>query len=244
MLAFPIAFALSSLASLLWLVMDSPKGTEIEDSEREALLRWRFDAGLWSLLGGLLGARIIFVVGHTGYYSSNPFEILQLWQGGLSWSGAAVGAPLALYIYTSVTKRPYWNLADALAAPSALLALGLWVGCQLDHCAYGVKVQSGPMAIVSPDSFGVVLSRWPTQIVGAVCSGIILTGVVLLRDRLPRPGMLASLTLGLLAIMMLLLSLTRGDPVGAIWGLRLDTIGAATVLIAAVITLALRIRRE
>jgi hypothetical protein len=100
------------------------------------------------------------------------------------------------------------------------------------------------MAIVSPDSFGVVLSRWPTQIVGAVCSGIILTGVVLLRDRLPRPGMLASLTLGLLAIMMLLLSLTRGDPVGAIWGLRLDTIGAATVLIAAVITLALRIWRE
>lgn len=244
MLAFPIAFALSCLAGLLWLALDFPKGTGIEDSERDALLRGRFDAGLWSLLGGLLGARIIFVLGHPGYYGSNPLEILQIWQGGLSWSGAAVGALLALYIYTSVAKRSFWELADALAAPSALLALGLWIGCQFDHCAYGVRIQPGPMAIVSPDIFGVVVPRWPTQVVGAVCSGIILTGTVLLRNRLPKPGMLASLALALLAAMMLLLSLTRGDPVGAIWGLRLDTIGAAAILVAALAILALRVWRK
>jgi phosphatidylglycerol:prolipoprotein diacylglycerol transferase len=244
MLAFPVAFALSCLAGLLWLVMDSPKGSEIEDSGRDRLLRVRFDAGLWSLLGGLLGARIVFVLAHLGYYGSNPLEILQIWQGGLSWSGAAVGAPLALFVYTSVRKRPFWDLADALAAPSALLALGLWVGCQLDHCAYGVRVQSGSMAIVSPDIFGVVLPRWPTQLVGAVCSGLVLTGAVLLRDRLPRPGILASLTLALLAAIMLLLSLTRGDPVGAILGVRLDTIGAAAILVAALVALGLRVWRK
>ena len=36
----------------------------------------------------------------------------------------------------------------------------------------------------------------------------------------------------------------RGDPVGAIWGLRLDTLGAAVILVGSLVALALRIRRK
>jgi phosphatidylglycerol:prolipoprotein diacylglycerol transferase len=244
MLAFPIAFILSSLAGILWLAMTSPKGTVKDDPEQETALHGRFDAGLWALLGGLLGARLVFVLVHLGYYGSNPLEILYVWQGGLSWPGAAIGALLALYAYTQIMKSSFWELADALAGPVALLALGMWIGCQIDHCAYGVGVQPGTFAVNTADIFGVVLPRWPTQIVGAVCSAIILTGVVLLRERIPIPGMLAGLTLTLLAVVMLLLSLVRGDPVGAFWGLRLDTLGAVVILIAALSALALRIWRK
>lgn len=244
MLAFPIAFVLSTLVGFLWLAKIPLKGTVDDNPEQEAAVMARFDAGLWSLLGGLLGARFAFVLTHLGYYGSNPLGILQIWQGGLSWPGAAIGALLALYLHTQIMKRSFWDLADALAGPTVLLALGLWIGCQIDHCAYGVGVRSGPLAVVTADIFGVMIPRWPTQIAGAVFSALLLIGVVLLQDRFPHPGILASLTLALLAGMMLVLSLVRGDPVGAIWRLRLDTLGAAIILIAALVALVLRIRRK
>lgn len=243
--AFSIAIVLSSLVGFLWLAMTAPDGSEIEKSDQDAAVwRMRFDAGMWSLAGGILGARIVFVITHLGYYGSNPAQMLQIWKGGLSWSGAAAGALLALYLYARAAKRPFWELADALAAPTALLALGLWIGCQIDHCAYGVEIPSGPWAVVSADIFGVVKPRWPTQIVGAISSVILLSGVVLVRVHLPRSGILASLTLALLAVMMLLLSLVRGDPVGTICALRLDTLGALTIMVAALVALAWRVWRK
>lgn len=243
--AFTIALVLSCLAGILWLAKISPNGSEITKSNHVSTMPpVLFDAGLWSLLGGILGARIVFVFAHLGYYASNLAEILLIWEGGLSWAGAAVGSLMALYVYTLVAKRPFWVFADALAGPATLLSLGSWIGCQIDHCAYGVQVPMGPLAVVSADMFGVVVPRWPTQIIGVVFSAVLLAGVVLLRDRLPRSGVLASLTLALLAAMMLLLSLVRGDPVGAIQGLRLDTLGALIVMAAALVALTLRVWRK
>ncbi len=244
MTAFTIAFALSSLAGLLWLAWTSPNGRALEESEKEAAFRVRFDVGLWALAGGFLGARIVFVLAHLGYYAAHALEIIQIWQGGLSWTGAAAGALLALYLYTLVAKRSFWDLADALAAPAALLATGLWIGCLLDRCVYGVGGQTGPLAIVSADIFGVISPRWPTQVVGAVCSALILLATFLLRDRLPRSGLLASIALALSAALMMALSFTRGDPMGMLLGLRLDTLGSLAILAAALAGVSLRLWRK
>lgn len=244
MTAFAIAFALSSLVALLWLAWTSPNGKALAESVGEAVFRARFDAGLATLAGGLLGARIAFLLSHWSYYIAHPLEMVQIWQGGLSWPGAAAGALLALYLYSFITKRPFWDLADVLAGPAALLSTGLWIGCLIDGSAYGIGGQTGPLAIASADIFGVISPRWPTQAVGAACSALILLAVFLLRERLPRAGLLASIVLALLAVMMLALSLTRGDPVGMLWGLRLDTLGAALILAAALAGAALRIWRK
>jgi phosphatidylglycerol:prolipoprotein diacylglycerol transferase len=244
MTAFAIAFALSSLAGLLWLAWVSPSGKALEESKEETAFRVRFDVGLWTILGGFLGARIVYVIVHWGYFAAHPLEIIQIWQGGLSWPGAAAGALLTLYLYSFATKRSFWNLADALAAPGALLATGLWIGCLLDRCAYGVGGQTGPLAIVNADVFGVVSARWPTQAVGAGISALILIAVFLLRDRLPRSGLLASTVLALLAVIMTVLSFTRGDPMGMLFGLRLDTLGSLVILAVALAGTALRIWRK
>jgi len=242
--AFPLAFALSSLAGLLWLAWISPKVTVLEVAEEKTAFRVRIDAGLSALAGGLLGARIVFALAHLGYYAKHPLETLQFWKGGLSWPGSVIGAMLALVLYAVIKRRPFWILADALAAPAALLSIGLWIGCLADKCAYGVGGQSGSLAIMSADIFGVVARRWPTQAVGAACSALILLAAFLLRGRLPRSGLLASIVLALLAGTMLLLSLTRGDPVGMLWGARLDTWGSAVILAAALAGVGLRMWRK
>lgn len=244
MAAFPLAFALSSLAGLLWLAWISPNVTALEVTEEMTTIRVRFDAGLSALAGGLLGARIVFALAHWGYYAKHPLETLQFWKGGLSWPGSVAGALLALLLYVIITRRPFWILADTLVAPAALLSFGLWIGCLMDNCAYGVGGQSGSLAIMSADIFGVVSRRWPTQAVGAACSALILLAAFLLRGRLTRPGLLASIILALLAGTMLLLSLTRGDPVGMLWGARLDTWGSAVMLAAALAGVGLRMWRK
>ena len=244
MTAFAIAFALSSIAALLWLAWNPTNGKALADSKTEAAFRVRFDAGLVSLAGGFLGARITFLLSHWSYYTAHPLEMVQIWQGGLSWSGAAAGALLALYLYARITKHPFWDLADALAGPTALLSIGLWIGCLIDGSAYGIGGQTGSMAIASADIFGVISLRWPTLAVGASCSALILLGVFLLRDRLPRSGLLASIALALFSVLMLALSFTRGDPVGMLWGLRLDTLGSTVILAAALAGLVLRIWRK
>jgi phosphatidylglycerol:prolipoprotein diacylglycerol transferase len=230
--AFSIAFALSVLAGLFWLAWDSPKGEDLESSDDEHVFKARFDMGLSALAGGVIGARLAFVLVHWQYYTGQPTEILKFWQGGLSWFGAAVGALLSVLIYAIIAKRSFWNLIDNLAAPVALLSAALWIGCLVDGCVYGIGGQTGALAITSSDMFGVISPRWPTQIVGTAGSLLILLGVFLVRKRLSQPGLTASLVLILLAAMMLGLSFTRGDPVGLLWGLRLDMLGSGFIFIA------------
>jgi prolipoprotein diacylglyceryltransferase len=242
--AFSVALALSVLAGLFWLAWASPDRVRLGTLQDEHDFRVRFDMGLSVLVGGLIGARLAIVLAHWSYYIERPIEMLKFWQGGLSWSGAAVGGLLALVIFALVTKRSFWSLADHLAAPVAFLAAGLWIGCLVDGCAYGIGGLTGPLAITSSDMFGVVSARWPTQVVGAVCSLLILLGVFLLRTRLKQPGLMASLVLTLLATMMLALSFTRADPVGLLWGLRLDMLGSAFMLIAGLAGLIFRLTKK
>jgi phosphatidylglycerol:prolipoprotein diacylglycerol transferase len=242
--AFSIALALSVLSGLFWLAWASPEWVGLGTLQDEHDFRVRFDMGLSVLLGGLIGARLAFIIAHWSFYIGRPIEMLKFWQGGLSWSGAAIGGLLALVIFALVTKRSFWSLADHLAAPVAFLAAGLWIGCLVDGCAYGIGGQTGPLAITSSDMFGVISSRWPTQIVGAACSLLILLGVFLLRRWLKPPGLMASLVLTLLAAMMLALSFTRGDPVGLLWGLRLDMLGSGFILIAGLAGLIFRLTKQ
>lgn len=97
------------------------------------IIRWIFrrekkpegDPGtlLIYILGGtLIGARL----GHCFFYEpeyflSRPAEIIQIWQGGLSSHGGAIGILTALYFYTRKRPgQPFLWLLDRLVIPTAL----------------------------------------------------------------------------------------------------------------------------
>ena len=230
--AFPFIFTLGVMVSLLWLGLSGTnRGTVPRISTRGSLPDARIDAGLAALAVGLILARMGFVVLHWEYYASKPFEILWFWQGGLSWVSGALGAILGLGLFCLLTRHPFWSLADTLAMPGMVIALASWSGCLADGCAYGRALDSPLWASPTPDMFGARIPRWPTQMVGLVYSLLALVLLYWLAGLISKQGILACISLSLIAAGAFVLSFTRSDPIILLSGIRLDTLGSAAILL-------------
>jgi phosphatidylglycerol---prolipoprotein diacylglyceryl transferase len=202
---------------------------------------WRWlDLGLAGTVGGFVGARLLFVSANASYYLPHIDEVVQVWQGGLSWLGAPAGAWLGAWLYARRRREPLGPVFDALALPFGLLSLLAWGGCLAAGCAYGFQVSPGqlPDWFVSstPDIFGIVVPRFPTQALGLAWSVLSLLAIWGVRRgagaRWPA-GALGAYALSLASLGVFLLSFTRGDPAPMVAGYRNDVAGGALVLVAA-----------
>lgn len=96
-----------------------------------------YDLLLATALGGIVGARLFYVIGHWDYYSRNLGEIIQIHRGGLVFYGGLLLGVLAAVLVARIRKVPILKIADSLASP---LAIGMVVarnGCFLNGCSYG-----------------------------------------------------------------------------------------------------------
>ena len=230
--AFPFIFTMGVMVSLLWLGLSGTnRDSASRISTRTSLRVTRIDAGFAALAVGLITARIGFVILHWEYYASKPLEMLWFWQGGLSWVSGGLGAILGLGLFCIFTRLPFWLLADTLALPGMVIALASWSGCLADGCAYGRALDSPLWASPTPDMFGARIPRWPTQMVGVVYSLLALVILYWLASHVSKPGILACISLSMIAAGALALSFARSDPIMLLSGLRLDSWGSAAMLL-------------
>ena len=89
------------------------------------------DAGIWLILGTVIGARTLYVVEYwQDEFAQKPIsEIFMVHHGGLVYYGGFIGAALACIFYTRVAGITLWQFADVLA-PSIPLGYGRpnWCG--------------------------------------------------------------------------------------------------------------------
>ena len=79
-------------------------------------------AGMWSLLAGIVTARLAYIVAHLDSYSQDWWTALALWQGGFNeWAGMAVAAAV-LVVTLGINRTSGSTLAVMIA-----LALS-WAG--------------------------------------------------------------------------------------------------------------------
>ena len=91
-------------------------------------------ASLFALLGGLLGARIGYVIPrflhdgpHGAAFIERPLDILAIWQGGLAFFGGLLGGALAVILYVRLKQADIPAMADAVAPALPLAhAVGRW----------------------------------------------------------------------------------------------------------------------
>lgn len=84
-----------------------------------------FDLSFWLIVGGVLGARIWYVLLNIPYYSSNISEIFAINHGGISIQGAIAGGILTGLIYTKKHHLCFLKLADLF---SFVLPIGQSIG--------------------------------------------------------------------------------------------------------------------
>lgn len=109
------------------------------------------DALVPLLLGGILGARIFYVIFHGAEFSGVWLDTLKIWQGGLMWQGGFLGGIVALTIFVQRRKIPFLSLADAFAPAVALGQAVGRIGCLFAGCCYG-KICDLPWAITFHNS--------------------------------------------------------------------------------------------
>ncbi len=83
-----------------------------------------WDFVFWLMLGVLIGSRLFMVFWEPRIFLLEPWELLKIWQGGMSFHGGLFGAVLASWLWCRKKKINFWRIADALVVP-AIFALAL-----------------------------------------------------------------------------------------------------------------------
>ncbi|HTL39573.1 MAG TPA: prolipoprotein diacylglyceryl transferase [Methylomirabilota bacterium] len=110
---YGLIFAASIVAAYLVIRKNSWKfGISISDID---------DYTFWTVIIGVIGARIYYVLFSWDYYSQNLSEIYKIWHGGLSIYGGVLAGIIFTYFFTRKRVYSFWTLAD-------LVVLGLPLG--------------------------------------------------------------------------------------------------------------------
>ncbi len=101
--------------------------TANKEYKGEKLAEIIYSLAFWALLGGIIGARLYYVVLNFQYYFSNPAEIIMLNHGGISIHGGILGGIVTTLVYAKKNSVDFWKFADlyALGLPIAQ-AIGRW----------------------------------------------------------------------------------------------------------------------
>ena len=98
--------------------------------------------GVLCVVGGILGARIAYVIQHWEHFSRSPNvlgDMLDVTSGGLIYYGGVVLAILFVMLYLWHKKAPIRRYLDILAVSVMVgLAFGR-AGCLLNGCCYGAQ---------------------------------------------------------------------------------------------------------
>ena len=97
------------------------------------------DLIIYTLLVGILGARLYYVLFNLEYYLTSPIEILKIHNGGLAIHGGIIAGLIFLYYYVQKKDINLFRVLD-IVAPTILLAqaVGRW-GNFFNQEAYGSK---------------------------------------------------------------------------------------------------------
>lgn len=121
----------------------------VKRSQRRKLSSYHaLGAAIFAMIGGLIGARLFYLLLHFDRILSNPRIIFDVRGGTISW-GSYIGGGLAFWIYFIIRRQPVKLYADVLGS---CLGLGPFIGrwsCFLNGCCFG-KLSSVPWAIVYP----------------------------------------------------------------------------------------------
>ena len=110
-----------------------------------------FSLAIWAVVGGLLGAKILYLLTRLPDIAADPSLILHSLKDGFVVYGSIIGGVAAAWLYCKKSRMDFLKVFD-LVVPSLALAQGIGrIGCLLAGCCYGMQV--GENNFRGPDVF-------------------------------------------------------------------------------------------
>lgn len=138
------------------------------------------DVGIWMIVIGVIGARLLFVALTWHDYSHAPDfpgNIFKIWEGGLSFHGGLFGGIGALVVYCLIKRLSILKVAD-LFAPSVMIAYAIGrIGCFLNGCCYGAPTTM-PWGVRFFDDGRWTAPSHPTQLYATAMAVVFFLGLV------------------------------------------------------------------
>jgi phosphatidylglycerol---prolipoprotein diacylglyceryl transferase len=99
-----------------------------------------FNLMFWTIIVGIICARVYYVIFNWDYYSVNLNEIYKIWNGGLAIHGAILGGLIVIIAYSKRYGALPGRITDMIV-PALILgqAIGRW-GNFFNHEAFGSSV--------------------------------------------------------------------------------------------------------
>jgi phosphatidylglycerol:prolipoprotein diacylglycerol transferase len=197
---------------------------------------WAYEMVFAALVGGLVGARIDYLIQNWDDVSDDLLG--NLFSGsGLVWLGGVIGGAIGVVLWARWRGFLGLQLLDIAAAPLALgYAIGR-VGCQLSGDGDYGEASDLPWAMAYPDGTVPTTDEvHPTPVYETLAMGIVALVLWRLRDRV-RPGVLFALWLVLAGIERFLIEFVRRNEPIAI-GLTLAQFISVAMVVAGAVWLA------
>ena len=148
------------------------------------------------IIGIILGGRLGYVIFYNlEYFSSNPIEILMIWQGGMSFHGGLLGVLASTIIYAKKHNVNKFIFLDLIAGSAPI---GIFLGRVANFVnseLYGRETDILWSVIFTKIDN---ITRHPSQIYEALLEGVILFFILFFfikKNYLLKPGLISSLFL-------------------------------------------------
>ena len=192
-------YALAYVAGILlgwWYSRRLAAAERLWGATRRPTLADMDDLIVWIALGIVLGGRVGYVLFYNlPAYASRPWEILEVWRGGMSFHGGFLGVILAIFLFA---RRRGLNFLAILDVAAVVTPIGLFTG-RLANFVNGelwgrAAPPDLPWGVVFP--LGGPIARHPSQLYEAATEGLLLLlvmGLAARRFGFRRPGLLGGL---------------------------------------------------
>jgi phosphatidylglycerol:prolipoprotein diacylglycerol transferase len=197
-----------------------------------------YELATWLFLGGVIGARALFVIQHPEAIH-DPIDLVRSWEGGNIFYGCIMGGLAGSLLYWWRWPFPFWPMADAVAPALAVgISFGR-LGCFLNGCCFGevcdlpfplavcfpagshawfAQVEGGILAPAAASSLPV----HPTQLYATAAGLLLLVILSLYYPRRRRDGSVMVLLMVLYPLSRWPMEMLRGDDQPVLAGMTLS----------------------
>ena len=146
------------------------------------------DMLIYGVFGVILGGRLGYVLFYKpGHYLQHPFEILQIWTGGMSFHGGFIGVLVGIWLFCRMREKRWLATMDFIAP---LVPIGLAAG-RLGNFINGElpgRPTDLPWGMWFPQHDATPVARHPSQLYQFGLEGLALFAVLWIYSRKPRPA--------------------------------------------------------